>query len=146
METTDYEKQANDFLTMTDTTLSTIFESNRKYFTDDEEPRDVYTVTLSRNNRKYVFSFGQSLIQSGKRYVLKKHVILTPGQRKYFEKHPEEAIEQYALSPYQYTVNNGIPPTAYDILSCLTKHDPGLHEDFCSEYGYDTEGKRHMKQ
>jgi len=67
METTDYEKQANDFLTMTDTTLSTIFESNRKYFTDDEEPRDVYTVTLSRNNRKYVFSFGQSLIQSGKR-------------------------------------------------------------------------------
>lgn len=28
-------------------------------------------------------------------------------------------------------------PTAYDILACLTKSDPGTLEDFCSDFGYD---------
>lgn len=30
-------------------------------------------------------------------------------------------------------------PTAYDVLSCLTKNDPGTFEDFCSEFGYDND-------
>jgi len=28
-------------------------------------------------------------------------------------------------------------PTKYDVLVCLTKHDPGTFKDFCFEYGYD---------
>ena len=28
------------------------------------------------------------------------------------------------------------PPTAYDVLSCLTKDDPGDIDEFTSEYGY----------
>lgn len=28
-------------------------------------------------------------------------------------------------------------PSAYTILTCLTKYDIGSFEDFCSEYGYD---------
>lgn len=31
----------------------------------------------------------------------------------------------------------GNKPNEYDILSCLTKYDPGAYEEFCSEYGYD---------
>jgi len=27
-------------------------------------------------------------------------------------------------------------PSAYDILACLTKSDPGEFEDFCNEFGY----------
>ena len=30
-------------------------------------------------------------------------------------------------------------PTAYDILSCLTKYDPGSFENFCSDFGYDAD-------
>lgn len=30
-------------------------------------------------------------------------------------------------------------PTAYDVLACITKNDPGTFEDFCSEFGYDTD-------
>ena len=33
-------------------------------------------------------------------------------------------------------------PTAYDLLSCLTKSDPGTLEDFCGDFGYDTDSKK----
>lgn len=29
----------------------------------------------------------------------------------------------------------------YDILACLTKYDPGTFEDFCFDYGYDTDSR-----
>lgn len=29
--------------------------------------------------------------------------------------------------------------TCYDILACLTKYDPGNYEDFCLDFGYETE-------
>lgn len=39
----------------------------------------------------------------------------------------------------------GIAPTAYDVLACLTKNDPGTFEDFCSEFGYEQESRRAEK-
>ena len=27
------------------------------------------------------------------------------------------------------------PPTAYDLLACLTKYDPGTFSNFCGDYG-----------
>ena len=46
----------------------------------------------------------------------------------------------------RYTFNFGqsfaagnIKPTMYDILTCLTKYDPETFENFCSEYGYNTD-------
>ena len=36
-------------------------------------------------------------------------------------------------------------PTAYDILACLTKYDPGSFENFCSEFGYDEDSRRAYK-
>ena len=35
-----------------------------------------------------------------------------------------------------------IGPTAYDVLSCLTKSDPGSFEEFCGDYGYVTDSRR----
>ncbi len=43
------------------------------------------------------------------------------------------------------SINNtgkGLKPTKYDILSCLTKYNPGTFDDFCSEFGYDTDSKK----
>ena len=34
-----------------------------------------------------------------------------------------------------------VAPSEYSILSCLTKYDPGIFENFCSEFGYDTDSK-----
>lgn len=38
-------------------------------------------------------------------------------------------------------IHKPIEPTAYDILACLTKYDPGTFEDFCREFGYDTDSR-----
>lgn len=35
----------------------------------------------------------------------------------------------------------GTPPTAYDILTVLTKYEVGTFEDFCSNYGYDEDSR-----
>lgn len=32
-------------------------------------------------------------------------------------------------------------PTAYDILACMTKFDPGTFENFCSDFGYDEDSR-----
>ena len=36
----------------------------------------------------------------------------------------------------------GTSPVPYDVLSCLTKRSPGLFEEFCSDFGYDTDSRR----
>lgn len=40
-----------------------------------------------------------------------------------------------------HSTENGYMPTAYDILSCLTKYDVGSFEEFCSEFGYETNSR-----
>lgn len=39
----------------------------------------------------------------------------------------------------------GAKPKPYDVLACLTKYDPGSFENFCSEFGYNTDSKRAEK-
>lgn len=33
-------------------------------------------------------------------------------------------------------------PSMYTVLSCIQKYDPGTLENFCGEFGYDTDSKR----
>ena len=37
--------------------------------------------------------------------------------------------------------NGTNPPTAYDVLACLTKYDPGNFGDFCRDFGYDEDSR-----
>ena len=32
-------------------------------------------------------------------------------------------------------------PTCYDLIACLTKYYPGTFENFCSEFGYNTDSR-----
>jgi hypothetical protein len=34
-------------------------------------------------------------------------------------------------------------PTAYDLLACIQKYNPGSFEDFCSEFGYEAYNKNY---
>ncbi len=36
-------------------------------------------------------------------------------------------------------------PTVYDVLTCLTKYEPGTFDNFCAEYGYDTDSRKAEK-
>lgn len=61
----NYEKQAQDFLEKTSSSLKIEFLKNGKHFTDDKDVRDIYKVTLSRGSRSYTFNFGQSILIKG---------------------------------------------------------------------------------
>lgn len=45
--------------------------------------------------------------------------------------------KQYSFNFGQSIANVGKEPTPYNVLSCVTKYDPGDFDEFCSEYGYD---------
>ena len=40
---------------------------------------------------------------------------------------------------------NGDIPTAYDLLACLTKSDPGDFQNFCDDFGYDLDSRQAEK-
>jgi len=48
---------------------------------------------------------------------------------------------KYTFNFGQSLANQGIVPTAYDVLACLQKYDVGTFEDFCSNFGYDTDSR-----
>ena len=101
---TDYQAQAEKFLSDTKTTFKAVYSEYRKYFPDDKECRSVYRITLRRKGHgSYTFNFGQSI------------------------------------------ANSGQEPTPYNVLACLTKYDVGTFENFCSEFGYDTDSIKATK-
>ena len=44
--------------------------------------------------------------------------------------------KQFSVMFGQSIAAGDTAPTAYDLLTCLTKNDPGTFEDFCVEFGY----------
>jgi hypothetical protein len=130
MNTTNYEQQGIDFLSKTGTTMTVKFNRQGKYFDDDKNERDIYDITLKRGTRSYTFTFGQSLNCSGR--------FIKNGK-------PENGIKQvYQFDIYhEWAKNKNFKvPTAYDVLACLQKSDVGTFEDFCNEFGYDTDSRK----
>lgn len=124
----NYEKQGQDFLERTGTKFKANLLYHDKYFPDDKESRDIYQITLTRGDRVWSFRFGQSLANSNteerKREIEQVGFWTKEGKRLRAE------IKS---------------PSAYDVLACITKHDPGTLQDFCNDYGYDIDSKKAEK-
>jgi hypothetical protein len=144
----DYLKQANDFLEKTGAKIEIAFSHSGKYFDDDKEIRDVYIVKITKGQRKYCFKFGNSLNNSG--------FYFTIGRQRYelYRKHidSKNLISMCKKINYEFSpqcksdiIHKPIKPTNYDILACLTKYNPGTFENFCSDFGYDTDSKKAEK-
>jgi len=140
--TTDYQQQATDFLEATQTTFKATFLKNGKHFADDKESRDIYEIELKRGNRSYKFNFGQSLSKSTKLVdKLNGNEFTMNGSSL---KGNRRIVDMKFATDYCKRVK-GTPPTSYNILACLTKYEPGTFEDFCGEFGYDTDSKKAEK-
>lgn len=142
-ELSKYDIQANEFLKKTNTEIKIVFKENAKYFHDDKETRDIYNITLIRGNRKYTFTFGNSLRDSGFyvmigriKHLLPYNLLNSKNLRNYIKNHIDYNFI-YSIDKIHYPV----PPTAYDILSGLEKYDYDSFEDFCGEFGYDTDSR-----
>lgn len=91
--------------------------------------------------------------------VFKKHgITMKVGSPKYGPVDWDKGYDHYTfpvtlrrdgksmrISFTQSRVGGSNPPTEYDIASCITKADPGTFEDFCSEFGYDTDSRQAEK-
>lgn len=136
---TEYDEQAEAFLKATDTTFKAVFLKHGKHSEDDKENRDVYTFTFSRGERTFKGDFGQSITNSGRwTYYSTKKGRLVSNDFKQLQK-----LAGRALAKGECKLNDKQEePSAYDVLSCLTKYDPGTFKEFCSEFGYDEDSKK----
>lgn len=137
-----YTEQAEKFLKDTETKFSVKFVEYARHFVGDKEMRDIYEITLQRGERKFVFNFGQSINASGRfwKYGNSSRGVsngFLPKGSKVWHKPVDSCTGMR-----EWEVNkNWAEPTAYDVLACLTKNDPGTFEDFCNDFGYDTDSR-----
>ena len=54
-------------------------------------------------------------------------------------------LHTYRFNFGQSINNIGIAPRPYDVLSCLQKYEVGTFQDFCSDFGYDTDSRKAYK-
>lgn len=160
-----YEDQGKVFLEKTDTEFKTEFLRHGVHFAEDgagktipSTTRDIYQITLTRGERVFIFNFGQSvndsgmilLDTSGKR-TRHKGFVPPDDKRKKFEageKRSRMALawwmrdNHFHLGGLKFKFQH---PSAYDVLAALTKYDPDTFENFCCEYGYDTDSRKAEK-
>lgn len=145
----EYLKQANDFLNKTNSTLEIKFLKTGKYFQNDKKERDIYEFTLTRGKRIYKGTFGNSMKDSG--IKLNGNFVTTEAaiDKKLLDA-DNNTFRLFSLTRLSWALGYPVSyreielpkmPNAYDILSCLTKHDVGSFEDFCSEFGYGVDSR-----
>lgn len=142
-EVSTYEQQAIDFLAKHGITFEAKFLRHGSMRWDKEgETRDIYSLVLRRDRHNLSVEFGQSIANSGEWLVDDK----LPKFRKVFND-KAQAIQ------YSSRIHGGMlgrvkknpnkkAPTAYCMLTSITKNDPGTLEEFCDEFGYNTDSIR----
>ncbi len=137
----NYQEQAEKFLKDTETKFSVKFIKYDVYFENDKDSRDIYEITLQRGERKFVFKFGQSINASGRFWKYgnnQKGVsngFLPKNCKTYHKPHDIDGYASWDKNP------NYAEPKPYDVLACLTKHEVGSFEDFCSDFDYVTDSR-----
>lgn len=149
---TDYQKQAQDFLNKTQTTIKKEFDRYGKHFDNDKYERNIWTITMSNKYHTYTFKYGDSIINSSidwTKYNLPAHqvkILQAKGIVNYdtLLKSKFEFENWYRIKAIakNYTP---VEPDDYSILACLTQLYSTDFADFCSDYGYDTDSMRAKK-
>ena len=139
----EYNKQASDFLKKANATIKIDFVGlavNKDW--EERKKRNLYEVTLTSPRGSMVFDFWDSIYNTEiigttlTKYAEKKYKtqfnFLTYNEKITTKKELEEKKAEAT-------------PSAYDILACMTKYDPGTFENFCSEFGYNEDSRTAKK-
>lgn len=111
----EYEKQAKDFCDKHCVLIHSTLIDKDRYFDDDTEERNIYLVKISRIAARD-----------------KKHTIIDKMKFNF-----DDSI---------HNTEKGVKKLSnYSILASLTKYDPGTFDNFCNDYGYDTDSRRAKK-
>ena len=140
--TTEYEAQAKAFAETYNLTMTTTYKGH--YPRWSEAAVSQWFITLSRPGREpWRFDFTQSINSSWK--------YRKDGTSKIHQGLPRELGSRYQLLEAgkdnihfkdYWLIQAKVPPTLYDVLSCITKYDPGTFNNFCSEFGYNNDSMK----
>lgn len=129
----EYEQQALDFLKECDATITINFSHIGKNETwGDKDLREIYHFTITTPRGSYTSLFYDSVYNYQQKVKAKK-VLENHAWFRDMENRPQ------AIKAKNHT------PKAYDILACLSGYIPSSFQDFCWEYGYDTDSIRALK-
>lgn len=124
----EYQEQAKKFLKDNGITFEVTFEKSVHFEVDKKTkktkfaPRDYYTAKFTKGLQVLTINeFGQSIVRSSFGDI------------------------RYDFKTGDYTATKGTSPTAYDILACLTKSNPGTFENFCGDFGYNEDSRKAEK-
>ena len=136
-----YEKQAasrdslrlvaDDFLESTGTSIELHRIGTYARFSDMET--DVYKVTIKNDRHSYTFDYSDSLHN-------------TQCRQGIAEPFNMNGMTNAKLAEYQRKMQRAWKkPSIYDILACLDCYDAETFDDFCSNFGYDTDSRKALE-
>lgn len=142
----EYDIAGEEFLASTGTTFEALLVGHDKFFPGDKDARDIYQITFKRKGRKdFTLRFGQSLANSGRGLLNARYSHTEPLPKEardlLYSKTIAGERNGYIKSPFGGIQKTRKAPTAYDVLACLTKYDPGSFDDFCDDFGYSNDSR-----
>lgn len=129
--------------------FKTEFLENNYHFSRDKDKRDIYNITLKRGSRNYTFKFGQSIGKSG--FYAKQGSRITQIDSKFLDLKNTDLyyrVRQISGIPFNSNCDKIFKPTAptlYDVLACLQKYEVGTFQNFCDDFGYDSDSRTALK-
>lgn len=138
--TTDYNKQATDFLQATGTTLQvveTVPQIPAQWDSSHNDRHISYSVTLKNKNHSYTFNFWGSENDYNTTRLERNSTEL----RKVLKENGQLFSSCATNEQIKKKLHDIVTPTAYDILACLSPMYEDTFEDFCSAFGYDTDSR-----
>lgn len=135
----EYVKQAAEFLHKAHAEMKIEYVGlalNKEW--KEKEKRCLYEITLTSPRGSMVFDFWDSI---------RNTEIKTMTLEAYAEKWYRMAFssltqaEKMQANKELAAKKKTAVPSVYDVLACLTKYDPGMFEDFCSDYGYNEDSR-----
>lgn len=138
-----YREAANLVAEKLNIEMTANFIRNGKHSEDDSHVRDIYKIGIKRGNRDFHFDYGRSIMDSQyyqDRSIPGNTYTLDGGNRtgKLKITDLQNFLSFLILKP-------GKPPVMYDVLACLVKDNPGTFENFCSDFGYNTDSIKARK-
>lgn len=135
----EYLKQAVDFFKKANATCKIKFVGlavNGNW--NETQPRNLYEITLTTPRGEMIFDFWDSIHNTEiSKMTLEEYVVKRWKCDLKSLKYNEKIIASKELK----VKKEAAKPNCYDVLACLTKHDPSTFENFCCEYGYDEDSR-----
>lgn len=135
----EYIQQATDFLQKANATMKIEYVGlavNKEW--KEKEKRCLYEITLTSPLGSMYFDFWDSIRNT----EIKVMTLKTYAEKKYQISFDDLTYTETMQAKKELAAKKKAAiPSAYDVLACLTKYDPGTFEDFCYEFGYDEDSR-----